>query len=82
MSREQRIPRAGPDAGSNGEHGHSTKGHLSTGDCVDQTRVFAARRAMRGRDFGVRLPLDWASVPGNVSEVCSPIRVASMVPSL
>jgi methyl-accepting chemotaxis protein len=47
----------------------STSGHGKHEDLVDQPKLLAALRGVRAGDFGVRLPLDWTGVPGNISEV-------------
>ena len=47
----------------------STNGHAKREDLVDQPKLLAALRGVRAGDFGVRLPLDWTGVPGNISEV-------------
>ena len=47
----------------------STNGHTVRADLVDQTKLLAALRGVRAGDFGVRLPLDWTGVSGDISEV-------------
>src|ERR1051326_1857920 len=69
MSRARREQRLGLAPARISTNGHSTNGETLAGDFVDQARLLAALRGIRAGDFGVRLPLDWIGVPGNVSEV-------------
>src|SRR5437016_7053538 len=46
----------------------STNGHGKHEDLVDQIKLLAALRGVRAGDFGVRLPLDWIGLPGNIAE--------------
>src|ERR1700687_652656 len=67
-----RVPRAQPTTPPvviPPTNGHSRNGHSVTADVVDQTRLLAALRGVRAGDFGVRLPLDWTGVSGDISEV-------------
>src|SRR6195256_5541001 len=66
-----RVPRAQPThptiAGPP-TNGHPGNGQHSASDFVDQIKLLAALRGVRAGDFGVRLPLDWIGLPGNIAE--------------
>ncbi len=50
-------------------NGHSINGSQVTAGFVDQTKLLAALRGVRAGDFGVRLPLDWTAISGDISDV-------------
>src|ERR1700682_3981251 len=69
MPRVPRTQLTSPAVAALPTNGHSSNGHRLAGDVVDEPKLLAALRGVRAGDFGVRLPLDWTGVPGNISEV-------------
>src|SRR4030081_973764 len=68
MSRVLRAQPANPTVANPPTNGHPANGQHSASDFVDQIKLLAALRGVRAGDFGVRLPLDWIGLPGNIAE--------------
>jgi hypothetical protein len=73
MPRLPGTQKISPTIGNPSANGHSRTARQLTSLCLDQPKLLAVLRGVRSGDFGVRLPLEWTGVSGDIPEVFNDI---------